>query len=127
MKTRIQLEQLMQQVEDMQSEQEILEREVNRDELTGAYNRRFLETLIREHTDGAAEESFAFIVMDVDCFKEYNDFYGHLKGDEALREIAACMMEGAGSGYMRPVTAGTNLYVSVSALRKKRSVPISKR
>ena len=92
---RIQLEQLMQQVEDMQSEQEILEREVNRDELTGAYNRRFLETLIREHTDGAAEESFAFIVMDVDCFKEYNDFYGHLKGDEALREIAACMMEGA--------------------------------
>lgn len=95
MKTRIQLEQLMQQVEDMQSEQEILEREVNRDELTGAYNRRFLETLIREHTDGAAEESFAFIVMDVDCFKEYNDFYGHLKGDEALREIAACMMEGA--------------------------------
>lgn len=95
MKTRIQLEQLMQQVEDMQSEQKILEREVNRDELTGAYNRRFLETLIREHTDGEAEESFAFIVMDVDFFKEYNDFYGHLKGDEALREIAACMMEGA--------------------------------
>jgi len=63
---------------------------VIRDELTGAYNRRFLiETLTREQS--RAERlgtSFAVCLIDVDHFKAINDGFGHAAGDDVLKEFA---------------------------------------
>ncbi len=63
------------------------------DDLTGVLNRRhFLELgqriIQRCRRDGAA---CALLMLDVDRFKDINDRYGHLAGDEALRSISRAM------------------------------------
>lgn len=60
------------------------------DSLTGIANRRrFDEVLALEHARHARSESeLSLIMSDIDHFKEYNDRYGHVKGDECLRQIA---------------------------------------
>ncbi|MBB5693166.1 diguanylate cyclase [Muricoccus pecuniae] len=65
------------------------------DGLTGLANRRrFDEVLNREWRRAAREEScLAVLLLDVDHFKAFNDLYGHLSGDDALREVARAIGE----------------------------------
>jgi len=59
------------------------------DELTGIRNRRgFRSILTKEQKHASEERSVAFMMIDIDCFKQYNDFYGHIKGDTIIRSIA---------------------------------------
>lgn len=60
------------------------------DGLTNAYNKRyFLETLERELNRAHRYRRWLSLVMlDVDHFKRVNDTYGHLAGDDILRELA---------------------------------------
>jgi diguanylate cyclase (GGDEF)-like protein len=61
------------------------------DSLTGLVNRRTLEARIRAlRTEGA---EFAFVMTDLDHFKDLNDTYGHETGDRALRLFAAALRE----------------------------------
>lgn len=67
-----------------------LERLSERDELTGLYNRRGLckqaerlWTICRENRLTAG-----VLMVDIDDFKAFNDTYGHIQGDECLRQIA---------------------------------------
>ena len=66
------------------------------DGLTGIANRRrFDQVLTQEyarHTRSGAELSL--ILLDIDYFKLYNDHYGHLRGDQTLREIARLLDDG---------------------------------
>lgn len=66
------------------------------DELTGAYNRRFLmETLAREQARaGRLEASYAVCMIDIDHFKAVNDTLGHPAGDEVLKAVAAVAARG---------------------------------
>lgn len=61
------------------------------DGLTGIANRRTLdEALQREWMRGLRDGMpLALIMLDADCFKAYNDAYGHQAGDECLKFIAA--------------------------------------
>lgn len=61
-----------------------------RDGLTGLKNRRaFDEHLIRTWQQALHDRRSLFVMMiDVDCFKKFNDRYGHQAGDEALQRIA---------------------------------------
>ncbi len=70
------------------------------DSLTEVYNRRFFEILIEKETDRSRRYSrdLTVIIADIDWFKKYNDTFGHLAGDEALREIARCIRDGARRG-----------------------------
>jgi diguanylate cyclase (GGDEF)-like protein len=62
----------------------------NRDPLTGLYNRRFfLEALALElNRSRRHERTCALILAGIDDFRHYNDFHGHLLGDEVLRILA---------------------------------------
>ncbi len=70
------------------------------DGLTEIHNRRYFEILIEKEVDRSRRYSrnLAVIMADIDNFKEYNDSFGHLAGDEALREIAQCIRDGARRG-----------------------------
>jgi diguanylate cyclase (GGDEF)-like protein len=59
------------------------------DPLTGLSNRRFLEdrTSAFDHAIDHGQQ-LAVIIVDVDHFKAFNDFYGHRAGDDCLRQLA---------------------------------------
>jgi two-component system, cell cycle response regulator len=60
------------------------------DYLTGWHTRRYLHARLREELARAQRHGghVACLMIDVDWFKQINDTYGHLGGDEAIREIA---------------------------------------
>ena len=60
------------------------------DFLTGFHNRRYLHARLREELSRAqrTRHSIICLMIDVDHFKRINDQYGHLAGDNVLREVA---------------------------------------
>ncbi|MGC1387215.1 MAG: DUF484 family protein [Steroidobacteraceae bacterium] len=60
------------------------------DFLTGWHNRRYLQQRLKEELSRAqrGNGSIACLMIDIDRFKSINDGYGHLAGDNALKEIA---------------------------------------
>jgi two-component system cell cycle response regulator len=60
------------------------------DFLTGFHNRRYLHARLREELARAqrVRQSIVCLMIDVDHFKRINDQYGHLAGDDVLREVA---------------------------------------
>ncbi len=60
------------------------------DALTGINNRRFFDSFInREWKRAIRNKSFiSVIIVDIDFFKLYNDNYGHIEGDNALKKVA---------------------------------------
>jgi len=73
-----------------------LRRLSTRDGLTGLANRRAgNEFLSREWLRSARErKEFSIIMVDIDCFKSYNDTHGHLDGDDCLKRVAAALQKG---------------------------------
>lgn len=74
-------------------EKEELEILASRDALTGLLNRNALPKYLDMYVEQSKKEGkpVGCIFIDVDCFKEYNDTYGHIQGDECLKNIAdAC-------------------------------------
>ncbi|MBT2747437.1 MULTISPECIES: diguanylate cyclase [unclassified Lysobacter] len=69
---------------------ETLRRLSDVDGLTGLNNRRYLDSYLDKEWRRAANErsDFSILMIDVDNFKVYNDIYGHLAGDEALKAVA---------------------------------------
>ena len=68
---------------------ETLARLANQDGLTGLANRRHFDHSLNAEFSRAQREDSALglILLDVDFFKQYNDIYGHVAGDECLRKI----------------------------------------
>ncbi|EJM85038.1 diguanylate cyclase (GGDEF) domain-containing protein [Pseudomonas sp. GM74] len=73
----------------------VLQRLMNSDGLTGLSNRRhFDEYMELEWRRSLREQSqLSLLMIDVDYFKAYNDSFGHLEGDEALRKVAAAIKD----------------------------------
>src|SRR5579863_6821960 len=61
------------------------------DGLTGIFNRRFFELRIVEEMDRARRygSGLAILMIDIDQFKRLNDEFGHLLGDEVLRQVSS--------------------------------------
>lgn len=86
------------------SERKILEDKLYsmtlRDDLTGLYNQSYLKKRLKEELQVATANNYslAFFLMDIDDFKFYNDWFGHLAGDEFLYRfsqlINKCVREG---------------------------------
>jgi len=73
----------------------LLREMVARDGLTGIQNRRMFDAHIQQTWDQAVRDRLriAVLLVDIDCFKDYNDRYGHQAGDECLRAVAVTLSQ----------------------------------
>lgn len=75
------------------------------DSLTGLFNQRHFYNRLKEEFNRAQRQNhdLSLILLDLDHFKAYNDTYGHLAGDEVLRNLGRIInksiREGVDSGY----------------------------
>ena len=93
--------------EELEAANRRLEELARQDPLTEIPNRRRFDEMLdaawaRCRRDGLW---LALLMIDIDCFKAYNDTYGHQTGDEALREVATIMR-----GRIRRATDGIARY-----------------
>jgi diguanylate cyclase (GGDEF)-like protein len=67
----------------------------NHDQLTGLNNRRSFDQSVDFYTSVCrhVHQTVCVVMMDVDFFKPYNDFYGHTKGDTVLQSIGKALKE----------------------------------
>ena len=88
-----------QELERTMTNLEIANRELAKlsvtDPLTKVHNRRYFdETLAREiERSSRTGQALSLILVDIDHFKQFNDLYGHLVGDDCLRLVAATLKE----------------------------------
>jgi len=101
----VQFNELMRTVYDqemvLQTQNLKLRLENIRDPLTGISNRRYLDEYLESCWKWSLEESkpFAIVLMDVDSFKAYNDFYGHPAGDKVLKAVASLLKTSVDSAH----------------------------
>jgi diguanylate cyclase (GGDEF)-like protein len=70
---------------------QLVEVDAATDPLTGQINRRGLDAFLKHQLEIAEKQArpFAVLMLDIDHFKEVNDTYGHVVGDDTLRAFAA--------------------------------------
>jgi len=87
---RLEAAALQRKVNEQKIIQSVLEFQNTIDPLTGLYNRRYFDEMFEKeysrHSRSGSELSV--LMMDVDHFKAFNDTYGHVRGDECLRQVA---------------------------------------
>lgn len=83
------------QYQKIEKSNSLLQRMIHIDQLTQMYNRRYLLDYIFPMFDVCKEKHHygVFLMLDIDYFKQYNDTYGHLQGDECLKQIADILIE----------------------------------
>lgn len=64
------------------------------DALTGLYNRHYFNTHTKNLLNQAKQQgrALSLVISDIDFFKKVNDTYGHIAGDEILKQVPKCML-----------------------------------
>jgi diguanylate cyclase (GGDEF)-like protein/PAS domain S-box-containing protein len=72
---------------------EALREQSIRDPLTGLYNRRYMEEVLKQQLSRVTRQlhPLGIIMIDIDQFKRFNDTYGHAAGDALLRQLGHLM------------------------------------
>jgi len=80
-------------VRELEIERDLAQRNSLTDSLTGLLNRRYFDTALQAEFSRHKRTGshLSLIMIDVDYFKKYNDYYGHLQGDDCLRQIARAL------------------------------------
>jgi len=75
--------------------QKTLEELSYKDGLTGVANRRMFDQVMEREwaTARRYQKPLSLILLDIDYFKQYNDHYGHLQGDQCLRLVAQALLK----------------------------------
>ncbi|WP_404809812.1 GGDEF domain-containing protein [Methylobacillus caricis] len=68
-----------------------------KDGLTGVANRRMFDSIMEIEWANARRNNqpLSLIMFDIDFFKQYNDFYGHIQGDDCLKRVASILASAA--------------------------------
>ena len=74
----------------------LLETQAMLDSLTHVPNRRFFDNVLEQEWNRCSRfgHTLSVMMIDIDFFKQYNDFYGHLEGDNCLQMVAELLQYG---------------------------------
>jgi two-component system cell cycle response regulator len=99
------------------------------DPLTGLRNRRYLETRLSEELARARRERrpLSCLLLDVDYFKRVNDTYGHLAGDDVLRELAQRVLTEVRASDVCARYGGEELAILLPATRRNDALALAER
>jgi diguanylate cyclase (GGDEF)-like protein len=86
------MHELEESLDELRSEGHNLRQKVITDNLTGVASREHAMSVLQQHLDHlSGTQDICVIMADLDFFKKINDTYGHLAGDEVLRQISRCL------------------------------------
>jgi diguanylate cyclase (GGDEF)-like protein len=90
------LEYRVKELSELLEEKNYLEHLTMEDTLTKVFNRRGVEKRLDMHWRNCVRYQLpiSLIMLDLDRFKRYNDNYGHVEGDQVLKQVAEAMKEG---------------------------------
>ncbi len=87
-------------LEELDEKNKLLNELVITDSLTSVYNRRYFQDILEKKVSLLARynHQFCFAMIDIDFFKDFNDSFGHQRGDLVLAEIGRVLRE----NFQRP-------------------------
>ena len=81
------------ELREKENERKLAEQKANNDSLTGLGNRHLMEKEILAAIKTAVAKKLPITIgiLDIDCFKQLNDTYGHIQGDKCLKTVASIL------------------------------------
>lgn len=100
-----------------------------KDHLTGVFNRYALNELLGHEMERAFRHGhpLAVIMLDIDDFKKYNDTFGHLQGDEALRTVTKLVMKNTRKEDFVARYGGEEFIIVLPETAMKKAIEIGER
>ena len=97
---------------------EELEKAAITNQLTGLYNYQYFYEQLNEQFKAAKvrKQELSLIIFDIDHFKKYNDIYGHVVGDEVLRQVAMVIKQVAAPHDVLLARYGGEEFVAIGRL-----------
>ncbi|TXN19596.1 diguanylate cyclase [Methylobacterium sp. WL9] len=93
------------------------------DALTGLANRRSLDEFLAHELS----ENVAVLLLDVDAFKRYNDYYGHQQGDQCLRAVSQAILSAAAHASIVARYGGEEIVVVLRQADKETTRGVAER
>lgn len=93
---RINVTDMVRRGKKLEAANQMLTQQSSTDGLTGLANRRSFDELLQSEWQRAGRSGLplSLLMVDIDHFKNFNDHYGHLAGDECLRRVASVLESG---------------------------------
>ena len=96
-----------------------LETKAMRDPLTGALNKEYTKIFIERYMDENPDKNGMLFVVDIDKFKEVNDTYGHIAGDNVIIEVIKAITKSFRSSDIVGRIGGDEFVVFACNVQKK--------
>ena len=108
-------ETIAKQYREIEKANVMLNRMACTDQLTGLYNRRYLIENVRGLFESYQKSRMhaVLLMLDIDYFKQYNDTYGHLNGDECLKQMGAVIRTYSQENGMIAVRYGGEEFLAI--------------
>lgn len=91
---------------------------INRDSLTGANNRRYLDSYVY-----SSDKKYAVYMIDIDDFKKTNDTYGHDKGDNVLVDLVEILKSSVRTTDS-VIRTGGDEFVIIAAMKNDNDIKV---